>query len=48
MRQLGCKLDFLVDVGLVIGWLARAIEIDGFSEGMEDSWANSLNNSDGI
>ena len=45
---LGCKLGTPVAVGLILGWLDGAAEMDGFSDGMEDGWADTLGDSDGI
>ena len=34
-------------MGIPLGWLDGAAEMDGFAEGMEDGWADTLGDSDG-
>ena len=36
---LGCKLGTPVVVGLMLGWLDGAAEMEGFSDGIDDGWA---------
>ena len=45
--MLGCELGTPVDVGLILGWLEGADEIEGFSDGIDDGCADTLGLADG-
>ena len=44
---LGCKLGTPVAVGIILGWPDGAAGTDGFPDGINDGWAETLGDSDG-
>ena len=37
-----------MSVGVTLGWLDGAVEIEGLSDGIDDGWDDTLGSSDGI